>query len=187
MTEVDEKEGNERQDESSLVCVIRYLQLEPWEAYHCNDVGSAASTLSYVTAAQGLRNTKPPTQSMRRRHPIPGGVIDVVVGYDVERHRRALPALDGHAAQQRPQQLPHEEDVARLPVAFLVREVQQAVVVRVHRSSVRTADALGSAGSAGAEGGRVGKEAVTSVGIVSLPDVAGLVDSRFATTRGTVL
>lgn len=67
----------------------------------------------------------------------------MIVRYHVQRNRDTTGAL--HAAQERPQQLPYEEDVAGLPVALAVGEVDEAMVVRVDGPAVGAADALGRA------------------------------------------
>ena len=68
-------------------------------------------------------------------------------------HRHSVPACALHAAQEGSEHLPHEEHVACLPVALLVREVDEAVVVRVHGAPVGTADTLRSTGGTRAVGG----------------------------------
>lgn len=78
----------------------------------------------------------------------------MIVRDDVQRHRHLSRAL--HASQQRPQHLPHEKNVARLPVSLRVRKVNETIVVRVDGPPVRAADALGRARGARAEGERKG-------------------------------
>lgn len=76
----------------------------------------------------------------------------MIIRDDVERHGHFPGALC--AREKGPQQLPHEEDVAGLPVPLAVREVHQPVVVRVNGAAVWAADPLGRAGRSRAEYGR---------------------------------
>ena len=80
-----------------------------------------------------------------KQHFLPGGVVDVIIRDHVERYSHLSSAL--HAPEQGPQQLPHEEHMARLPVPLAVREVDQPVVVGVYGAAVWAADSLGRSGS----------------------------------------
>lgn len=77
----------------------------------------------------------------RDASPAPGGIVDVIIGDDVERH--SDPSRRLRASKQGPQEFPHEKHVTSFPISFRVGEVDEPMVVRVNRAAVWAADTLG--------------------------------------------